>query len=448
MDAQVNLSTGNINRQLLQYALPILATSLLQSLYSAADVAIVGWFLGPAGVSAVGNASQVTHMVTLTAVGLSHGGNILVGQIFSGGDRPTLVRTASSFSLLFLFLGIVLTPLGVCLSGPIVTMLDAPQPLLTQQYLSLCCVGFAFVLSYNASAAALRALGNSRFPLLCVLIAAVVNLSLDILLVGPFGMGVTGAALATVSAQGLSACAAIFYLAFRCRVLSFTRAGMAGCGRIAVSILRLGIPGVISMLMVSLSWLVVTWLINGYGTEASAAVGIAAKIRDLFHLMISSLGIGTLSFIAQNLGARQYDRAYQVMKSARRLSLLLAAVTVALAWTAGPVLTLAFTQDPVVYAIAVRDLRIEIFSEVFYAVILTYQSMMNGAGHTMTAAMNSLTSGILCRIPLSIALGHIWGLEGVFLACAVAPAVAIPVGALYIHSGRWRVCLAKPVSGK
>ena len=447
ISSQIDLSTGDIHRQLLRFSLPILATSLLQALYATADIAIVGFYLGSAGVSAISNASQITHMVTLMSVGLSHGGNVLVGQTFSGRNRLSLVRTASIFSALFLLLGTILAPPSICFSRTIVELLNSPAPIETQVYLSFCSIGFPFVLSYNASAAILRALGNSRFPLICIALAAVINLGLDVLFVGPLNMGVYGAALATAFAQGVSAVSALIYLSFRCQVLSLRQMCFPSSWRTALKILRLGIPGVVSMLMVSLSWAVVTWQVNGYGTDASAGFGIAAKIRDLFHLMISTLGIGTLSFIAQNLGARQYDRAHTVMKAAMRLALLLASITIVVSWLLGPKLIALFAQDITVQTIAICDLRIEVFAELFYAIVLIYQSMMNGAGHTAIAVMNSLTSCIFCRIPLAILFEQVWALDGIFLACAIAPAAAIPVGVLYIRSGRWRVSLVEKAKG-
>lgn len=442
MNVQTDLTDGSVRRQLLRYTLPILVTSLLQSFYQVADMALVSQMVGSAGASAVGTAGQITRTIMIVSIGLSNGGNILVGQYFGGRNQERLLKTVSTFIMFFLAVGTLVTVTFFWGSGFLVDALQAPAWKDTYDYLSICSLGFVFVFVYNALAAILRALGSSRIPMECILAASILNIGLDIILMGPLHLGTKGAALATVISQCLSCGVAFWFLVRRTDVFALKRKSLIIHWGYAAKIFTLGSPGALSMAMVGISWLVVVFLINDYGVIVSAGTGIAAKIRDFFHLMLSSLGIGTLSFIAQNLGAGLYDRAKAVMYEAMKLAAAIALATVLLIEITSPWIVRIFTSEQDVLYVAVRNLRIEIICELFYAIVLTYQSMMNGAGHTLLAMLNSLTSGIFFRIPLAILLHRVIGLDGIFISCAFAPAIPIPLGYFYIKSGRWKNTLS------
>lgn len=292
-------------------------------------------------------------------------------------------------------------------------------------------------------ASTLRAVGNSRTPLYCVLISTVLNIGLDILFVGPLGMGTGGAALATVIAQYISVFLALGYMLLHRGIFSFSPALFRTDREKMRLIFKVGVPCAIQWTIASISWLAVTWLINGYGVTCSAASGVNSKIRDFSHVFILAMSTGTSSMIAQTLGARKYDRAKDVMYTAMRLSLVLAGISVAVSAIFAPQLAGLFTDDAEVIKYAALNLRIEMISELWYAVFLIYHSLMTGAGHTKLVLFSSFCNCILVRVPLAILLNAIFGIVGIYAACAVAPIVSIPIGMIYTKRGSWRTSLVE-----
>lgn len=440
---QRDLTRGSVRGQLIRYAVPIMTTSLLQAIYGIADMLVVSRLIGDSGASAVNNANQISFLITNVAIGLSNGGSVLVGQYFGSGDRENREKTIGTFMTIFAVVGAVAALLFFLLSGQITAWLRAPAYDATYDYLSVSAWGYFAVFLYNMLASTLRAVGNSRTPLYCVLISTVLNIGLDILFVGPLGMGTGGAALATVIAQYISVFLALGYMLLHRGIFSFSPALFRTDREKMRLIFKVGVPCAIQWTIASISWLAVTWLINGYGVTCSAASGVNSKIRDFSHVFILAMSTGTSSMIAQTLGARKYDRAKDVMYTAMRLSLVLAGISVAVSAIFAPQLAGLFTDDAEVIKYAALNLRIEMISELWYAVFLIYHSLMTGAGHTKLVLFSSFCNCILVRVPLAILLNAIFGIVGIYAACAVAPIVSIPIGMIYTKRGSWRTSLVE-----
>ncbi len=438
---QTDLTHGSVRSQLIRYAVPIMTTSLLQAIYGIVDMLVVSRLIGQDGTSAVNNANQISFLITNVAIGLSNGGSVLVGQYFGSGDRENRERTIGTFMTIFAITGAAAALLFFLLAGQITTWLRAPAYDVTYAYLSISAWGFFAVFFYNMLASTLRAVGNSRTPLYCVLVSTLLNIALDVLFVGPLGMGTAGAALATIIAQYISALLALGYMLLHRDIFSFRPYLLKPDGEKSRLIFKVGVPCAIQWTVASISWLAVTWLINGYGVTYSAASGINSKIRDFSHVFILAMSTGTSAMIAQTLGARKYDRAKEVMYTAMRLALLLAAVSIAVSAIFARQLAGLFTDDPEVIKYTALNLRIEMISELWYAVFLIYHSLMTGAGHTKLVLFSSFCNCILVRVPLAILLNALFGVVGVYAACAIAPIVSIPIGMIYTKRGAWRTSL-------
>lgn len=442
--AQHDLTQGSVTKQLIRYALPVVASSLLQAIYSLVDMLVVSRLLGETGASGVSNASQFITVLTQVAIGLSNGGNILVGQYFGAGDRKNREETTGSFFTLFVLLGAAVSVIIFFVAGPFMTMMGAPARAEAVAYLTAACWGLFFVYGYNAFASVLRAMGNSRTPMTCVLVSVVTNIGLDILFVGPLGMGTAGAAWATVISQGISCVMCFVYLLDHREFFSFQRELLRMRWEKVRVILKLGIPCAVQMTVAGISWLVVTYLINDYGAVISAANAYSGKIKDLSGMFISATSTAAASMVAQNLGAGLYDRGKKVMYTAMRLALCMAAVIIVVVELFAPVLVGTFTSDPEAARYAVLNLRVEIVGQIFYAIFLVYHALMLGAGDTWWVFLSSFANCIVFRVVLSILFEHFWGVEGVYAACAIAPSISVPVGMYYTRSNRWRRSLAKP----
>ncbi len=441
---QTDLTTGSVRQQLIRYAIPVVASNLLQAIYSIVDMLVVSRMLGSAGASGVSNAAQVTTILTSIAIGLSNGGNIMVGQYFGSKDKRSQDETTGTFFTLFVVMGLAAALLCWAASGPFLTAMRAPAYEEAYAYLRISTVGFFFVFIYNAMASVLRAVGNSKQPMNFVVVSVLLNVALDLLLVGPLRMGTAGAALATVLSQAVSALLALLYLLRHRDIFSFAPELLRIRPERAKMIYKLGIPCAIQMTVAGISWLVVTYQINAFGAVISAASAYAVRISDLSKMFIIALTNAASSMIAQTLGNRMYDRAKEVMYTAMKLSLLMSVVLIVLIELFAPAMVSIFTNDPEAISYAVLNLRIEIIGQIFYAVFLIYHSLMIGAGHTWWVLFSSFVNCILFRVVLTLLFNQVLGLGivGVYLGCMIAPVTSIPVGWYYTRSNRWRTSLA------
>lgn len=441
---QTDLTVGRVPQMLLRYAAPVITSSLLQAVYSLVDMLVVSHLLGSAGASGVSNAAQVTTLVSQIAIGLSNGGAILAGQYFGRKDKAGQEETIGTFFTLFLLLG-ALAALGCWLAaGPFLTFMGAPAFPEAYAYLRISTLGFFFVFLYNAMSSVLRAVGNSRRPMYFVLAGVSLNIVLDLICVGPLRMGTAGAALATVISQALSAGLALIYLLSHRDIFSFAPGLLRLRLRRVRMILKLGIPCAIQMTVAGISWLVVTYQINDFGTVISAASAYAVRISDLCKMFITSLSAAASAMIAQNLGIQKYDRAREVMYTAMKMAMGISLALILLVEVSAPMLVRVFTQDQEAIAYAVLNLRIEVVGQIFYACFLIYHSLMTGAGHTWWVMFSSFVNCILFRVALTLLFNQVLGMgvTGVYLGCAIAPATSIPVGWYYTRSNRWRRSLA------
>lgn len=440
---EMDLTQGVIWKKLIMYAGPVVLSSLLQSAYSITDLIVAGWFIGKDGISAINNAGQVMTILTQIIMGITIGGNILMGQYFGSrqhDQRRQTNRTLFSFSLLA---GVGLMGVIFLLSRPILLALDAPALDQGQSYLQVCAFGLPAIFGYNAMAAMLRSVGDSKRPFYCVAVTAGCNIVLDCLFMGAFQWGVEGAALATVLAQWASFLVCSAYVQRHKGLFGLERRLSIQRDKLA-TMLKLGIPSAIQMTVVGLSWLAMTFLINHYGVEASAASGICAKIKDVSLMFTLALYTAATTMVAQCLGARKFDRASRVVHVAMRFSLGVTAVLILLIELFAPQILAIFHPDQVTMDIALENLRIEILGQIFYASFMVYNALPMGAGHTLFALGSSLLNCIVVRVVLALILDHYFGLTGIFWACAIAPASSVPLGYIYEHRGKWRRSLAEP----
>lgn len=441
--AQTDLTTGGIYKSLVKYAAPVVGSNLLQALYGLVDTIVAGQFIGSAALSGLTNATMVTNMFTQILLGLCMGGGILVGQYFGAKDRENTQSSAATLFTGSLLVGVIAAAALFVGSRWILTLLGAPALEEADVYLRTCAVGFVFVAGYNGAAAVLRAVGNSKAPLACVAATAGVNVVLDILFVAGFHWGVFGAALATVISQAASFVVAVWHLCQGADTFGISLRKLGLRRDMLRRELKLGLPCAVQMSVAAISWLSVTFLINGYGISVSAGNGVSNRIKEFCQLFITAMTTATSSMIAQNIGAGQFDRARKTMYSAMKITVAMALVIIGIVQLCAPWLVALFTEDGETAAAAVRNLRIEIFGQIFYAMFLVYHGLMLGSGDTWFVFLSSFINCVLARILLGVTFNHFWGLDGLYLACMIAPFTSVPFGAWYDRSGRWRRTLIK-----
>ena len=305
------LTEGPVGRALLRFALPFLLASFLQALYGAADLFVVGRFTGSAAVSAVAIGSQVMQTITGIILGVSMGGTVLIAHSVGAKDAQGAARAVGTVTVLFGLLAAALTPVMLLCARPAAALMETPAEAMDAavRYLYICACGIPFIIGYNAVSGIFRGMGDSKTPVLFIALACAINIAADFILTGALDMGAGGAAIATVTAQGISFFASLLYMKKRGLGFPFGRKDIALDRAAAGSILKVGLPLAMQDALVNVSFLVITAIINTLGVVASAAVGVVERIIGFAMLPPGSFASAVATVTAQNMGAGKPERA-------------------------------------------------------------------------------------------------------------------------------------------
>ncbi|QQO08500.1 MATE family efflux transporter [Breznakiella homolactica] len=438
-----NLSKGNVLSKLILFALPFLASNIVQSFYNVADMLIVGNFSGTESMSGVNIGGQVTFILTNTVIGLCMGATVLIGQYIGSGNHLALKRVTATIITLLLALAVVITAVMLIFTDPILRLIRTPPESFAEsrRYLSVTVTGIVFIFGYNALSAILRGMGNSKQPFYFVLIACVTNIVLDLIFVGVFRWAAFGAALATVISQGLSMFLCIGYMVRNNFQFDFKWSSFKIYGDQLRLILKIGLPTCIQNSVISLSFLFITAIVNVVGgVSASAAVGAVGKFNSFAFMPTQAISASISAMSAQNIGARRMDRAVQ----ACRIGTVFAVAITYLFFIfvqifPGTVIRL-FGDDPQMIENGITYLRSFSFDFLIIPYVFCINGFLIGGGHTLFTLVNSLLSSILLRVPVCYFFGVIldWGLFGVGLGAPVASAGTLLIIVIFLVSGRWK----------
>lgn len=410
----VSLTQGNILKSLLSFAFPVLLALLLQATYGAADLLIVGQFSGTAEQSAVASGSQLLHMITMVITALSMGVTVYVGNAVGAGDGERAGRGIGAAIVLFAAIAAVLTAVIAPGSAILAELIHAPAEAFapTSAYIRICGIGTAFIVAYNVLSAVLRGIGDSKTPLLTVAIACAINIGMDLLLVAGFGMGAAGAAIATVTSQGVSVLVSLYFIRKRGLPFPFSPTWIRPDGKCIRRILLVGTPIALQELLVQFSFLFIQVIVNDMGVTESAAVGVAEKVCIFLMLVASAYMQAIAAFVAQNNGALQPDRSRKALFYGIRTALLAGAVMGVLAFFGGDMLAAIFSRSPEVIAAAHEYLKSYAIDCIFTAIMFCFLGYFNGCGNTLFVMVQGIVGAFCVRIPAAYFISR---LEGVTL---------------------------------
>ena len=312
---QQDLTEGNLLGTLCMFAVPFLLANILQSLYGAVDLFVVGKYCDARSVAAVSTGTQVTQIVTSLSSGLTLGSTIVIGNYMGQKNYEMVKRAMGTTLTVFSVFALILTGLMLAFEAPLLTVLNTPPESfeLTMTYVAICALGNFFVCGYNSISAILRGYGDSKKPMVFVAIACALNIILDFVLVRLAGMGVAGTALATVISQGVSMGTAVVYLKKQAFVFDFKLSSFRVHTRVARELAFVGIPISLQELMVRISFLYLMTVMNSCGVFAASVVGIGSKY-DVFAMLTSTSMANALAAItAQNIGAGKPERARKAL---------------------------------------------------------------------------------------------------------------------------------------
>lgn len=404
-----NFTEGKILSPLLKFIIPILAALFLQTMYGAVDLLIVGRFGNAADVSAVSTGSQIMQVITLAITGLTMGITILIGQKLGEGKRKEAGNVVGSGISIFAVIAVIITILFVAFAPSVAKSMQTPAEAFdsTVTYLRICCAGLVFIIAYNVIGGVFRGLGDSKTPLMTVLIACIVNIVADLIFVGVFKMAATGAALATVLAQTVSVVLSLIIITRRGLPFEFDLKSIKFHKGLTSQILKFGAPIALQDLLVQVSFLVILMIGNSMGVIQSAGMGIAEKLVGFIMLMPSAFSQAVSAFVAQNFGARKYDRAKKALLCAVATSLVCGVFMFYLSFFHGNLLSGIFSTDEAVIMASWDYLKAYGIDCLFTAILFCMVGFFNGCGRTTFVMIQGIVGAFLVRIPVSLLMSKI-----------------------------------------
>ena len=397
-----DFTQGSILKKLAAFMLPILGALVLQAAYGAVDLLVVGRFGSTIGLSAVSTGSQVLNLVTFVVTQLAMGVTVLIAR-YLGEKKPELIGSViGGAAVVFTLLSAVLFVVMVGFARSISVLMQAPAEAvaLTASYVRICGSGIFFIVAYNLLAAVFRGLGDSKSPLLFVLVACVVNIIGDLVLVAGFHLDAAGAAIATVAAQAVSVvCAVVILLK---KKLPFTiRKSDFRLNLQSRKFLSIGLPLALQEFLTQLSFLALCAFVNRLGLEASSGYGVACKIVNFAMLIPSSLMQSMASFVSQNMGAGNPKRAKKAMFTGIGIGLAFGCAMFALVFFRGDLLSSVFTTDAAVIQNAFAYLKGFAPETLATAVLFSMVGYFNGSDKTVWVMVQGLVQTLLVRLPMA-----------------------------------------------
>ena len=402
MSNTADFTQGSILKKLCRFMLPVLGALILQAAYGAVDLLVVGRFGSTSGLSAVSTGSQVLNLVTFVVTQLAMGVTVLIARYIGEKREKEIGAVLGGAAVVFTILAGCLFVLLVLFARPISVLMQAPQEALalTTSYVRICGCGILFIVAYNVLSAVFRGLGDSRSPLLFVLVACLVNVAGDLVLVAGLHLDAAGAALATVLAQAVSVGCALAIL--RRKKLPFTfRKSDVRLNEQCRRFLAIGLPLALQEFLTQLSFLALCAFVNRLGLAASSGYGVASKIVSFVMLVPSALMQSMASFVAQNIGAGNVKRAKKSMFTGIAVGVAFGIVMFALVLLKGDVLAGLFSTDAEVVRRGFEYLRGFAPETIVTAVLFSMVGYFNGSNQTLWVMIQGLIQTLLVRLPIA-----------------------------------------------
>lgn len=426
----VDMTQGSTTRHLVRFALPLLAGNLFQQLYNMVDTWVVGNFVSNEAFSAVGTVTPIINTLIGFFLGMSSGAGVVISQYY-GAHRPEKVREAvHTAMLLTVIMGVVFTGVGIAMTPLMLELMKTPAEVAPDQtaYLTIYFAGIMGLLLYNMGSGILRAVGDSQRPFYFLLVSAGVNTALDLLFVLKFGMGVEGVAYATIIAQAVSAVLTIAVLIGYDGSVKLSLRDLRIHWRMLKKIVAVGIPAALQMAITAFSNVFVQGYINHFGADCMSGWTAYTKIDQLVILPVQSLSLASTTFVGQNLGVGNVERAKGGVRRALYLSFAVTAVLLVPVLTLAPDMTAFFNSKPEVVSYGALLLRLLSPFYFFFCINQVYSGALRGAGNSQVPMFIMLGSFVVFRQIYLYVMAH-------FISNEIVPiAMGYPAG--------WFVCSA------
>ncbi|MBE0654269.1 MAG: MATE family efflux transporter [Bacteroidales bacterium] len=442
-----DLTVGNEGRKILGFALPLLIGSVFQQLYNVVDSIIVGRVIGKEALAAIGNAFPIMFTLIALIIGVAFGGTIIISQYFGAKDYEKVRKAIGTIYLLMFSMAILLSAIGLIFLDDILSLVDIPEEILPMatSYLRIIIAGIVVFFGFNGTSAILRGLGDSKTPMVFMIISTFFNIVLDILFVVKFGWGIEGAAYATIISQGGAFLTAVIYLNRTHKLISIRFRDFVFDRTIFLQSLRIGLPTGFQQTFVALGMMALLKIVNQFGTDVIAAYSVAGRIDSIAIQPGMIFSQALAAFVGQNIGAGRQDR---VRKGLITTFFMSAGVSVILGLLIillrNPLIGL-FNKDAEVIRIGGEYLIIVASFYILFSGMFTINGVLRGAGDTLIPMFITLFALWLVRIPGAWFLSERIGETGIWWAVPIGWGIGLILSHVYYMTGKWKTkAVTKP----
>ena len=398
---------GSIARSILLFSIPLLVGNFFQQLYNTVDAYVVGNYVNTSALAAVGASTPIVNMLVGFFTGLAAGAGVVISQYFGGGRTEQMRRAIHSSLALTAILSVLFTALGLSFTKPLLHAIGVPEDVMPNSalYLSIYFWGMTFSLFYNMGSGILRAIGDSKNPLFYLIAASLVNIVLDFLFVCGFGMGVEGAAIATIIAQAVSAALVMGKLLMTREIYRVRLGEICFDRKMIRRIVDIGLPAAIQQSITSFSNVIVQSYINYFGTAAMAGYSATLRVDGFLQLPLQSFNMTITTFVGQNIGAKEYKRVKKGIFTSWLMCSGIILVGSVIMFLKAPSIIGIFTEDAAVISVGSSMIRIFGSAYLFLPIIQILNGALRGAGRS--------------KVPMYFMLGCFVLLRQIYLMIAV-----------------------------
>jgi len=423
--ADVDMTQGSIYRHILMFALPLLVGNFFQQLYNTVDTWVLGNYVSKEAFAAVGTIAPVFNLVVNTFIGLSNGAGVVISQYYGAGNIKQVKRSVHTSIVMAAIASVLFTVFGLAMKDTLIGFMKPSADMLphAREYIGIIFTFLTFQIFYNVASSILRAVGDSKRPFYFLIVACITNIVLDLFFVLKLNMGVKGVAYATVIAQGLSAVLAMYTLFTVDSCVRLSLKELCFDIPIIKKVLKIGIPGAIQVALVNFSNLFVTSYINYFGTDFSSGYSAYFKSELIIFMPQQSISLATTTFVGQNFGAGNIERAKQGVRASMVLCLIPTLIIGALMMAFAPQITAFFNSDPAVMAYGAMCIRFITPFYLIHIVIMIHTAALRGAGDTL--------------VPMIIMVGCFVFLRQIYLFVMTNYIVNTPVAVLASYPVGW-----------
>lgn len=435
-----DMTTGSPVKHVLTFAMPMMLASIFQQLYNTVDSIIVGRFVGPNALAAVGAAFPAMFFAMSFILGITIGVQIIISQLFGAGDHERLKATFATSLISLMVMVVIAGVVGQLITVPLLEAINTPPEILVDSadYLSVIFKGIIFMFIYNLYTSMLRGVGDSKTPLYFLIISSILNIVLDLVFVLYFNMGVKGVAIATVISQAVSSVLCVVYTYYRVPLFKLAREDLRFDMEIFKTIIKFGIPSAVQQSIASVGSMLVQGLVNSFGASAMAAFAAGNKVESFFMMPLINISNAMSTFIGQNTGAGELDR---VRSGFKRVTIVNMAITGALC-----VLAVGFptqlmqifidASETEVISLGVLYLSTLFMFYVLQALMFSMMGFFRGVGDMGVSLAMSMTS-LFVRISVAYALAGSIGYLTISISQPIAWTVALVLAFVAYKSNRW-----------